>query len=56
LLKEKIPPSAATSQEPPPSGVGAMPTTGRFSVVPPVEPQHEASPKEKIPPFRATSQ
>ena len=33
-----MPPSAATSQYPPPSGVAAMPTMGWFSCIDPVEP------------------
>ncbi len=36
--KAKMPPSAATSQYPPPPGVAAMPTIGWFSGVPPIEP------------------
>ena len=54
--KEKMPPSEATSQYPPPSGVAAMPTTGLLSAMPPVDPQNCAPPKEKMPPSEATSQ
>jgi hypothetical protein len=36
--------------------VGAIPTTGRFSVIAPVEPWKAASPKAKMPPSVATSQ
>ncbi len=41
---EKIPPSEATSQYPPPSGVDAIPTTGLFSTMLPVLPKKVASP------------
>ena len=51
-----MPPSDATSQYPPPSGVGAMPTIGLLSGMPPVEPQNGASPNVKMPPSDATSQ
>ena len=37
---ENTPPSSATNQYPLPSGVGVMPTTGRFSRIPPVEPKN----------------
>ena len=33
-----MPPSEATSQYPPPSGVGVMPTIGTLRCVPPVDP------------------
>ncbi len=36
--KAKIPPSEATSQYPPPVGAAAMPTIGRLSGLPPMEP------------------
>ena len=42
--KSKTPASWPTSQYPFPPGVGAMPTIGSFSVMPPVEPQNCASP------------
>ncbi len=51
-----MPPSEATSQYPPPSGVGVIPTMGLLRVIPPVEPWNEASPKAKMPPSEATSQ
>ena len=54
--KAKIPPSEATSQYPPPSGVAAIPTMGLLSEMAPVEPKKPASPKAKIPPSEATSQ
>ena len=38
--KEKMPPSAATSQYPRPVGVAAMPTTGELSGLPPMEPKN----------------
>ena len=40
----------------PPSGVAAMPTTGWFSRIDPVEPKNRASPKLKMPPSPATIQ
>ena len=43
LLKEKMPPSEATSQNPPQSGVGAIPTTGLLRLMEPVEPRKLAS-------------
>ena len=42
--KLKMPPSEATSQYPPPSGVAAMPTIGAFSGLPPCDPKKPASP------------
>jgi hypothetical protein len=54
--KAKMPPSAAMVQYPPPSGVGARPTTGWLRTRLPVEPWNVASPKEKMPPSLATSQ
>ena len=39
-----MPPSAATSQYPRPSGVVAMPTMGLFRWMDPVEPKNLASP------------
>src|SRR6185437_3516012 len=51
-----MPPSLATSQYPPPSGVAARPTTGRLSGFPPIEPKNWAFPKLKIPPSEAASQ
>ena len=54
--KLKMPPSAATSQYPPVAGSAAMPTTGRFRRVCPVEPWKAASPKLKMPPSEATIQ
>ena len=50
------PPSDATSQYPLPSGVAAMPTTGRLRRMPPVEPKNVASPNPNTPPSEATSQ
>ena len=37
-------------------GVAAMPLTGRFSLIDPVDPRNRASPNEKMPPSDATSQ
>src|SRR5664280_847183 len=54
--REKIPPSDATSQYPPPSGVAAIPTIGWLSLKAPVDPWNAASPREKIPPSEATNQ
>ena len=54
--KLKMPPSAATSQYPWPSGAAAMPTIGASSVLPPMDPRKGASPKLKMPPSAATSQ
>ena len=54
--KVKMPPSAPTSQYPPVTGSGAMPTTGALSGIPPIEPSKGASPKAKIPPSAPTSQ
>ena len=51
-----MPPSEATSQYPPPSGVTAIATTGLFSPWLPVLPWNWASPKLKMPPSEATSQ
>ena len=51
-----MPPSDATSQYPPPSAVGAMPTIGLLSVMPPADPQKGALPNENTPPSDATSQ
>jgi hypothetical protein len=51
-----MPPSLATSQYPPPSGVPAMPTMGWFSGLEPMDPKKRASPKAKMPPSEATSQ
>ena len=51
-----MPPSDATNQYPSPSAVGAMPTIGLFSVMPPVDPKNPASPKVKIPPSDDTIQ
>src|ERR1700685_4160951 len=48
--KENTPPSEATNQYPPPSGVAAMPTMGLLSAMPPVEPWNCAFPKENTPP------
>ena len=42
--KLKMPPSAATSQYPPPPGPGAMPSMGSLSRMEPVEPSKDASP------------
>ena len=39
-----MPPSEATSQYPPPSGVAAMPTIGLLSAMPPADPKNAASP------------
>ena len=39
-----MPPSEATSQYPPPSGVAAMPTIGLFSAILPADPRKAASP------------
>ncbi len=52
----KIPPSEATSQYPPPSGVAAIPTMGWLRCWPPSDPWKAASPKAKTPPSEATSQ
>ncbi len=54
--KSKMPPSEATSQYPPPSGLAAMPTIGALSGVPPMEPKKPAFPKSKMPPSDATIQ
>ena len=54
--KENTPPSEATNQYPPPSGVAAMPTMGVLSGMPPVEPWKAASPKANTPPSEATNQ
>src|SRR5579872_173723 len=54
--KLKMPPSEATNQYPPPSGVAAIPTIGWLRWIAPVEPKNLASPKAKIPPSLATSQ
>ena len=43
----------ATSQYPPASAVAAMPTTGLFRVMEPVDPQKGRFPKAKIPPSEA---
>ena len=51
-----MPPSEATSQYPPSSRVGVMPTTGRWSRRLPVEPWKVAEPKVKMPPSDPTSQ
>ena len=51
-----MPPSEATSQYPPPSGVTAMPTMGLFRRMLPVLPWNCASPKLNTPPSLATSQ
>jgi len=40
----KMPPSRATSQYPPPLGVGAIPATGAFRASDPAEPWKAASP------------
>ena len=53
--KAKMPPSPATIQYPPPSGVEAMPTTGRVSGTAPIDPLNGAL-NEKMPPSDATSQ
>ena len=53
--KQNTPPSAATSQYPPPSGVAAMPTIGAVRAIPPAEPK-KAAPKLNTPPSAATSQ
>ena len=37
-LKSNTPPSEATSRYPLPSDTGAMPTTGLFNLMPPVDP------------------
>jgi hypothetical protein len=54
--KLKIPPSDATNQYPPPSGVAAIPTTGWAKWRDPVEPSKGAPPKLKIPPSEPTVQ
>ena len=59
--KQNTPPSEATIQYPPPSGVVAMPTTGWLRVwpglrTPGTDPWKSASPKLKMPPSAATSQ
>ena len=54
--KAKMPPSEATSQYPPRSAVGVMPTTGRWRCIEPVEPWNWADPKVKMPPSEPTSQ
>ena len=55
--KAKMPPSEATSQYPPLSGVAAMATIGLFSLIDPVEPKNAApEPKLKMPPSEAPSQ
>src|SRR6516165_5963429 len=54
--KLKIPPSAATSQYPRPSGVDAIPTIGDTSGSPPIDPKNAADPKPKTPPSAAASQ
>ncbi len=54
--KAKTPPSAATSRYPPPVRVGAIPTTGWFSRMSPVDPWNGASPKANTPPSAATNQ
>ena len=52
-----MPPSVATSQYPPLSGVAAMPTIGWLSFIDPVEPKKDApGPKAKMPPSEADSQ
>src|ERR1700733_10604396 len=48
-----MPPSAATSQYPPPSGVSARPTIGALRCWPPMEPRKDWQ-KEKMPPSDAT--
>ena len=53
--KLKMPPSEATSQYPPPSGVAAMPTIGELSG-PLSDPRSWAEPKEATVPFASTSQ
>jgi para-aminobenzoate synthetase / 4-amino-4-deoxychorismate lyase len=47
-------PSSWTSQYPVPEGVGAIPTTGDSSGLPPSEPAYWAPPKLKTPPSEAT--
>src|SRR2546422_10786450 len=55
--KAKMPPSEATSQYPPLSGVAAMPTIGLLSLIDPVEPKNAApAPKLQMPPAEAPSQ
>ena len=51
-----MPPSLATSQYPPRSAVGEIPTTGRCRVIEPVEPLNCADPKLKMPPSPPTNQ
>src|SRR5450631_1559927 len=46
-----MPPSEATIQYPPPSGVAAIPTIGRVSARPSADPEKAASPKELMPPL-----
>ena len=53
--KEKMPPSEATSQYPPPSGVEATVTMGLFSLNLPVDPKNWALPKVKMPPSAAAN-
>src|SRR5581483_371096 len=54
--KAKTPPSAATSQYPPPDGAAAIPTIGWLRRVPPIEPKNPASPKAKTPPSAPADQ
>src|SRR2546421_10641596 len=51
-----MPPSAATNQYPPPSGVAMMATIGELRCLPPIDPMKVAVPKENTPPSAPTSQ
>src|SRR5437588_532795 len=50
-----MPPSEATSQYPFPDGVAAIPVTGRFRWMAPVEPKERAAPNAKMVPAAPAS-